>query len=302
MKWASVITLTVLATGLAVGDDRRAGNPTVTPAPPVLKRAEPDDSVVVTLPGAPLPEKPPAAAAPAVPSAATLPAEATDPTEPPDPGADLSLPTEMSAELEDLIRPSAEAQPAPAAPTAPTAPPAPVVAAAVPRVVPQDLQADSGDFFQKHIGQWSEAEARALLGDPIGQREALDEKHACNGQILQFADPSGRYKQLELDFDHETGRLRTVFVYPRNLTWTECHHLYGGKVNASLANKGRKFYSFLDRKLDVLVDPAGKVISLGIYEAGPPGNRGAFTKSSRLLRNGTQVGRVKHNELYHAQE
>ena len=29
--------------------------------------------------------------------------------------------------------------------------------------------------------------------------------------------------------------------------------------------KGRKFYSYVNRRLDVLVDPAGKVISLGLY-------------------------------------
>ncbi|MGO9257828.1 MAG: hypothetical protein ACLQU1_16170 [Bryobacteraceae bacterium] len=120
-------------------------------------------------------------------------------------------------------------------------------------------------FCQKEIGQWREAEARAILGEPTGRRASLDENGVENGQILAFADPTGRYRLLELDFDRANGRLRTVFVYPRNLTWTDCRHLWGGKVNATLANKGRRFYSYMDKKLDVLVDPSGKVISLGLY-------------------------------------
>ncbi len=120
-------------------------------------------------------------------------------------------------------------------------------------------------FCQKKIGQWGEAEARAILGEPTGRRASLDENRVENGQILAFADPSDRYRQLELDFDRVNGRLRTVFVYPRNMTWTDCRRAWGGKVSATLANKGRRFYSYMDKKLDVLVDVTGKVISLGLY-------------------------------------
>jgi hypothetical protein len=49
------------------------------------------------------------------------------------------------------------------------------------------------------------------------------------------------------------------------MTWQECEKSFGGNVQASQAKKGRTFYSFLDRRLDVLVDATGKVISLGMY-------------------------------------
>jgi hypothetical protein len=49
------------------------------------------------------------------------------------------------------------------------------------------------------------------------------------------------------------------------MTWQECRRQWGGEVSATEANKGRKFYSYVDRRLDVLVDAAGKVISLGLY-------------------------------------
>ena len=128
-----------------------------------------------------------------------------------------------------------------------------------------ELQSESALFLQKQIGWWSLADARALLGNPEGQRPALDDNQAPNGQIYAFRDPTGRYKQLELDFDAENGNLRTVFVYPHSMTWQECRRLFGANVNSSQANKGRSFYSYIDRRLDVLVDPGGQVISLGLY-------------------------------------
>jgi hypothetical protein len=115
------------------------------------------------------------------------------------------------------------------------------------------------------IGVWREAEARALLGEPLRQRLAIGDNQSESGLIFAFADPSGRYKELELDFINETGVLRGVFAYPWNMTWQECRGLWGSYVLARKANLGRSFYSYLGRRLDVLVDPAGKVISLGLY-------------------------------------
>jgi len=61
------------------------------------------------------------------------------------------------------------------------------------------------------------------------------------------------------------GALRAVFMYPAQMTWKECRRLWGMNVNATEAGKGRTFYSYNNRHLDVLVDPDGKVISLGLY-------------------------------------
>jgi hypothetical protein len=132
-------------------------------------------------------------------------------------------------------------------------------------IYPEDFEKDSGLFCQKQIGQWKEAEALALLGSPSGDRPAYDDNSSVNGRILAFSDPTSHYKQLELDFDGQTGALRTVFVYPWKMTWQDCRRLWGANVSAAEANKGRKFYSYLNRRLDVLVDAAGKVISIGLY-------------------------------------
>lgn len=130
---------------------------------------------------------------------------------------------------------------------------------------PPAFEQNSALFCQKMIGEWTADDARFLLGQPVRERPAYGDNQTINGRIYAFPDPTGRYKELELDFESGTGLLRTVFVYPQNMTWQECRRQWGGEVSATEANKGRKFYSYMDRRLDVLVDPAGRVISLGLY-------------------------------------
>lgn len=135
----------------------------------------------------------------------------------------------------------------------------------VKREYPQGFEENTPKFLQEHIGEWKEFEVHDLLGEPLRQRPAFDDAGKENGIIYAFGDPIGRYKGFELDFAADTGALRTVFVYPVQLTWQACRQLYGASVTAADAAKGRKFYSYLNRRMDVLVDPAGKVISLGFY-------------------------------------
>ena len=133
------------------------------------------------------------------------------------------------------------------------------------RIPSSKLGREVAAYCQKQIGHWKESDARKLLGEPKRHRPAYDEKKAVNGTIYAYTDPTNKYKELELDFDLQTGSLRTVFVYPPRLTWQECRRLWNGPVAAADAARGRKFYSYTNRRLDVLVDPAGKVISLGWY-------------------------------------
>ena len=128
-----------------------------------------------------------------------------------------------------------------------------------------EIKPEVAAYCQNQIGHWKERDARKLLGEPKRHRPAYDEKRAVNGTIYAFSDPTSKYKELELDFDLQSGSLRTVFVYPPRLTWQDCRRLWNGPVAAADAAQGRKFYSYTNRRLDVLVDPAGKVISLGWY-------------------------------------
>jgi hypothetical protein len=210
-----LLSMVVLAIQTIQGADQSAS---VTLAP-VLRNAEPGDSVVVTLPGQAPAAKPPAGTQSATEVHLAPPA--------PDPDRPL------------LRRPKRE--------------------------YPPEFERDSADYLNQQIGIWQQVDAQELLGDPLGQRSSLADDQTVNGQIVAFNDPTGRNKQLELDFDRETGLLRTLFVYPHDMTWQACRQEFGANVRSTQANKGRTFYSYLDRRLDVLVDAAGKVISLGMY-------------------------------------
>ena len=131
--------------------------------------------------------------------------------------------------------------------------------------LPEDMEVDAALFLQQRLGYWTKGDAAALMGEPVRRRVAFDSDNRPDGTIFAFADPSKRYREFELDFDRTSGKLRSVFVYPWKMKWEECRRLWGDKAVASTATNGRKFYSYEDRRLDVLVDRAGTVISLGLY-------------------------------------
>jgi hypothetical protein len=252
MKSFRLIGMALLASNLvlsaatsdptAIGEGGSSGGTTsavklTATLPPVLRPLEPADSRRLMLPGPPRSARP----------AATAPRFKTLP-----PVAKMSkLPTRL---VEDPIL----RQPLPR--LASTAPPIPVKPA-----MPTELEREVAVYCQKQIGHWKESDARAMLGHPKRQRPAYDEKRSVNGVIYAFADPTGRYQDLELDFDRESGNLRTVFVYPPKLTWQECRRLWAGPFTSADAKQGRMFYSYTNRRLDVLVDAGGKVVSLGWY-------------------------------------
>lgn len=198
-----------------------------TVSAPVLLPSEPADTMVVRLPGPPLR---PAALQP------------------------LPAPQTAAPEVASVSNP---AMPLPA--VAPPLPPKPLY--------PEEFQKESAFYCQRRMGRWTEREALALLGDPSRRRAASDDdgSDGSDGHIIAFPDPTGRYKELELDFDRGTGFLRTVFAYPRELSWSECRRTFGAQVTTTQANQGRMFHSYVNRRLDVLVDSTGRVISLGLY-------------------------------------
>jgi hypothetical protein len=264
MKWLQVISSVALASQMAIhavpAESDSAQPKTI---PPVLRPSEPTDNVVLKLPGAPVaPQRAAAPAtfpdppAPPVPapakSSAVAPAPATQPVlaekmpPPPPKPVETALGREMPKSPVDAESPAAAIRPKPA--------------------LPAEFARDSALFCQKQIGHWKVSDARSLMGAPLRQRPAYgDDKKTANGRIYAFSDPTGHYKELELDFDKSTGTLRTVFGYPPKLTWKDCQRLWGTQVATADARQGRVFYSYLNRRLDVLVDQQGNVISLGLY-------------------------------------
>jgi hypothetical protein len=130
---------------------------------------------------------------------------------------------------------------------------------------PGPASAEGSIYFPKLIGTWKLADARRILGRPTHQRPSRESDQTVSGQIYAFPDPTNRYKEVELQFDQADGKLSAVFMYPAEMTWKECRRLWGMNVDATEAGKGRTFYSYNNRHLDILVDTEGKVISLGLY-------------------------------------
>jgi len=237
MKWFRLMCLAAVAVqlvGSGAAADRAAANPEgnrgTLQLPPVLRSSEAPDSGQITLPGPPPVTPTLKTGVPPVAKLAPLP--------------------------QTLVQDAVLRQPLPL----------PAVAAS--RLKPDPLPETGREvaaYCQKQIGHWKPGDARKLLGEPKRHRPAYDENKAVNGTIYAYADPTNKYKELELDFDLKSGSLRTVFAYPPRLTWQECRHIWNGPVAAADAAQGRKFYSYTNRRLDVLVDPAGKVISLGWY-------------------------------------
>ena len=218
----------VAAMGLAVAAPAQtsADREAGSVRPPVLEGSEPADSGVLTLPGSPVPVK-------------------VEPPAPVGPRASARPGVPESESAEGEHRPLLRRAPKP--------------------ILPAEFERDSGFFCQKLIGAWTERDAYNLFGDPQRSRDAYDDDGKVDGRIYLYSDPTGRYRELELDFAKDSNLLRTVFVYPWKLSWAECRRNWGAKVQSSEANKGRIFYSYVDRRLDVLVDAAGNVISLGLY-------------------------------------
>jgi hypothetical protein len=277
MKWFRLICLAASASllvGSGASADRAATSPDdggIAPKiPPVLRASEPPDSGQITLPG-PAPvtpavkkvEVPPPVAKPASLPAKLAEDATTHPTVPvpltPPPAAPATVP-KAAPQTAALTKPMTVPLAAPAIAPAPAAATTPAKSPAA-----TEIGRELAAYCQKQIGHWKESDARKLLGEPKRRRPAYDEKKAVNGIIYAFTDPTNKYKEVELDFDVKSGLLRTVFAYPPRLTWQECQHLWTGPVAAADAAQGRKFYSYTNRRLDVLVDPTGNVISLGWY-------------------------------------
>jgi hypothetical protein len=249
-------------------------------AAPVLRPSEPADTVIFKLPGLPPPTpralKPfsdpppiPVGHTPLVPNAP----EAALPVAVPD--YPLTAPTRPP------LKPFELSEPSPSPETAPNLPemPAPVLVMPDSKPpeglsslrrppkpwFPPDFDKDSAAYCQQRIAEWSKEDAYNLLGMAVRQRAAAGDNGDVTGRIYAFADPTGRYREIELDFAAETGLLRTVFVYPKAMTWSDARRTWGTDVSSTGAKKGRIFYSYTNRRLDVLVGPDGKVISLGLY-------------------------------------
>jgi len=245
--WTRIVFSTVFFAIASLAADPAEVTRTVVSMAPVLRESRNGDSGVVLLPGPPVPPIP-----------VKPPRELRDFTLPPPPPLpETALPGPAPIAL-------TRAPIAPKLPTSVVEEPRSIARRAPKPVFPPDFDRDSAIYCQKRIGEWSEPDVYNLFGRALRHRPSGGEDQE-SGLIYAFSDPTGRYREIELDFAASTGLLRSVFVYPWKMTWQECRRLWGTNVTSTPANKGRTFYSFVNMNLDVLVGPDGKVVSLGLY-------------------------------------
>jgi hypothetical protein len=91
--------------------------------------------------------------------------------------------------------------------------PPPVLRHAVPDY-PADFVRDSVAYLESRLDQWQQPDATGLLGTSLRKRPFVDDEGKPNGAIYVYSDPLSHYKEFELDFEGDSGKLRTVFVYP----------------------------------------------------------------------------------------
>ncbi len=159
--------------------------------PPVLRPMEPAESRRLVLPGPPKPGKPAS-------TATAAPTGMVPNVKPVVPVAKMAvLPTKLVPD--PILR-----QPLPRLPVA--APPPPPVKPAM----PPDLEREIALYCQKQIGHWKKADARGVLGTPhpAGAFCSMTRNAPSMRTVMPSgSDPTGRYKDMELDFDRESRAL-----------------------------------------------------------------------------------------------
>jgi S1-C subfamily serine protease len=175
--------------------------------------------------------------------------------------------------LESVYKPEkvdlpANAPPANAPQPSNTPQPTVVAASTAPNttpVVPVDMQKNVGVFLGSKLLNWSEGDARNVMGEPLTHRNAYDPAQAIIGDIYNFADPTRAYQHIELQFDSKTKRLTNVYLYPTRLTWEECKRTWGDNITVKKNPDGSKFHLYKNRRLNIYLDKNDNVISLGLF-------------------------------------
>jgi hypothetical protein len=162
-------------------------------------------------------------------------------------------PTKPSAPVTTSVPP-----PAPSGPTASIAEPS--------ASLRQELSKGVIPFLSSKLLALTEADARALFGDPRAHRPFYDVKNTVVGDIYDWSDSTGQTAHFELTFDIKTSRMTNVFIYPSGrLTWTDAKRLWGDKANEVKNPNGTKSRSYTSRRLNLTLDKDDNVLVIGLY-------------------------------------
>jgi S1-C subfamily serine protease len=68
-----------------------------------------------------------------------------------------------------------------------------------------------GEFLDAMLGKWTPVEAEKVLGQPATHRFSYDSNRTVDGDIYAYDDPTRFAREIELNFDGNTSRLRAIY-------------------------------------------------------------------------------------------
>ena len=134
------------------------------------------------------------------------------------------------------------------------------------RTMPEEMRTiPSGRFLENQLDKWTFADAQRVFGAPVRQRQAFSKDRVIDGDIYAYPDPTGRYREFELDFDLSTKKLVTVYLYPWSMNWEQCKQSWGDNAGLETYCDGTQMHAYKNRRILVLTDMDGRVINIGLY-------------------------------------
>ena len=131
-------------------------------------------------------------------------------------------------------------------------------------IIPEEMRKGSFPYLERQMGVWNISDAKAVLGEPLRQRDAVMGSKV-DGVIYAFTDPTGGMREFELNFGNSNGRLRAVYAYPQKATLPEAQALWGKKYREVKNPNGTRSFLYQDRRLIILTNKNDDIISLGVY-------------------------------------
>jgi Trypsin-like peptidase domain len=166
--------------------------------------------------------------------------------------------------LESIYEPAPPPEPTPAPKPDATKVPTSITTTAI----PEEMRRGSLDFLINRMGIWHLDDARQLMGEPVRERAFLVAgSRKAEGVIYAFPDPTGVVREFELHFPYSTGILSDVWAYPKAgvVHLKDFEQLWGRKYRVTKNPNGSHFYAYADRRINILVDKDGNVVSVSSY-------------------------------------
>jgi trypsin-like peptidase len=147
---------------------------------------------------------------------------------------------------------------------------APIQTVSAPKLGPEPTAAMRGDAFtyiSTKIGIWTKPDAEIELGDPIDRRDTIV-NNSVVGDIFKYKSPTPNFSNIELNFSRDSKKVvAAYFVYSSTVSWNTLRGKLGKHYKKQKLPSGAPayLYVFQNRQVDIIVDSAENVVSVGVW-------------------------------------